>query len=151
MKEPSEYLNIAKEKVAKKYHYKSWGDLLINDSVDISVRLIEVCDVALQLQQEDAEKERRELTIWYDGLSNKKSIEISRLSTLLESEESINRQLRHYSDQLKAELSQASEEKAKAFDEGVQAMKDKLNDEYLYDEPVNPYKQDTQPKDNEPQ
>lgn len=54
----NQYIERAKEKVAKKYEYKAWGNLLVNDTVDLSIRLLEVMDLALQLQRQDLEKER---------------------------------------------------------------------------------------------
>lgn len=147
MKSAEHYLNLAKEKVAKKEGYDAWGELVqMYEDVDPDgwVRILNaVAECCLSLQQEDAEKYFLEQM----RLLNKES-----LQDFFKENERLKAEIDHWkleNNSLQAELSQAMEEKAKAFDEGANAQLEALVnfDKDARIHPVNPYKQDTQPKD----
>lgn len=81
MKEPSEYLNLAKEKVAKDAHFKNWANLekkYKDNNPEVFIwAMDDVIELALKLQQEDAEKE-------IDEIKSKHGVIISPVETTKE-------------------------------------------------------------------
>lgn len=123
METPEKYLELAKEQLAAKTYFKIWQNIIdeLEGSREYEKDYLEKAYfLALRLQAEDYEKRHNALSVAFNDMYKKADEYYEENKRLL--------------SQLKASVTQ---EKAKAFDEGVEAMKEH---DYI-DRPVNPYKQ----------